>query len=149
MIEAGAVKGFTIDANIIDGLNTNGNLDNRILLSIGNLRTKNVAALMADIVAGEVKSHMTTVHDTAYAHLQSALKAHTKVWKADAKAVKDIAAALTPRESVADHASGLFQAFVDGISMGGHLLRQRNRHCRACDPILRRRSTIRRVEQET
>lgn len=117
MIAADAVKGFTIDTNIIDGLNTNGNLDNRILLSIGNLRTKNVAALMADIVAGEVKSHMTMVHDTAYGHLQSALKAHTKVWKEDAKAVKDIAAALTPRESIADHASGLFQAFADRIGM--------------------------------
>lgn len=117
MIAAGEVKGFTIDTNVVDSLNTNGNLDNRILLSIGNLKTKNVTTLIADIVAGEVKSHMTTAHDTAYSQLLIALKAHTKIWKADAEPIEALKAALTPRDSISDHATHLFQAFVDGIGM--------------------------------
>lgn len=117
MIAAGEVRGFTLDTNIVDGLNTNGNLDNRILLSIGNLRTKNVASLIADVVAGEVKSHMTTAHDAAYDQLMSALRAHTKIWKADAGAIETLKAALTPRDRVADHANELFNTFTATIGM--------------------------------
>lgn len=116
-IAAGDVVSFTIDTNIIDGLNSNGNLDNRILLSIGNLRTKNVTALMADVVAGEINSHMTKIHDNAYGNLMTALRAHTKIWKADTKLIESLRGKLTPRDSVADHASDLFHEFTKQIGM--------------------------------
>ncbi|MGA0563778.1 hypothetical protein ACO2RV_15140 [Ancylobacter sp. VNQ12] len=43
LIAEGGIVGFTLDTNLIDGLNNNGNLDNRILLSLENLKAKQVA----------------------------------------------------------------------------------------------------------
>lgn len=118
-IAEGGMAGFTIDTNIVDGLNTNGNLDNRILLSIGNLKTKKVTAILSDVVAKEILEHMTRVHAAAHDQLESGLRAYSRIWKEHAGIAEELAAKLPRSEAIAAHADELLRGFCDkmGISV--------------------------------
>ncbi|MGO8098550.1 PIN domain-containing protein [Rhizobium leguminosarum] len=117
MIADGEVVGFTLDTNVIDGLNSNGNLDNRILLGVGNLRTKAVRAIIADVVAKEVCGHMNAIHLASHDQLTSVVKTYTKIWKQDAAIVDELQARLVPRDTIRDHADALFDKFCDGMGI--------------------------------
>lgn len=115
LIAKGEINGFTLDTNIIDELNSNGNLDNRILLSVGNLKSKNVSVILADVVASEVRNHMVECHTDAHDKMVSALKAYTKTWKHDAQSVDDLRAKLAPRDAIGNHADGIFKDFCGKV----------------------------------
>ncbi len=117
LIAAGDIKGFTLDTNIVDGLNNNGNLDNRILLSIANLRAKDVLVFVADIVAKEVCGHMTQYHESAHAQLISAFKTYTKIWKQDLDAVEQFKAKLSPSDAIDGHAGAIFDDFCKKVGI--------------------------------
>lgn len=97
LIAEGGIVGFTLDTNIIDGLNNNGNLDNRILLSLETLKAKKVTTILSDVVAKEVGSHMAQRHVAAHGDLATTLKAYSKIWKDHAGFVEEFAAKLPPR----------------------------------------------------
>ncbi|MER8608126.1 PIN domain-containing protein [Mesorhizobium sp. M1233] len=115
LIAEGQIVGFTLDTNVIDGLNTNGNLDNRILLSIENLRTKKVATVLSDIVANEVRAHMTLRHAAAHDQMASTLKAYSKIWKEHAGIVEELSAKLAPADAIGAHAEALLKAFCEKV----------------------------------
>lgn len=115
LIAKGEIKGFTLDTNVIDGLNSNGNLDNRILLSVESLRSKKVSVILADVVANEVRNHMVECHTDAHDKMASALKAYTKTWKHDAAIVDELRAKLAPRDAIGNHADGIFKDFCGKV----------------------------------
>lgn len=117
LIAEGGIAGFTLDTNIIDGLNNNGNLDNRILLSLENLKGKQVATILCDVVAKEVGGHMARRHAAAHGELASTLKAYGKIWKEHAGLVEELAAKLAPADAIGAHADALLQAFCEKIGV--------------------------------
>jgi hypothetical protein len=117
LIAEGGIVGFTLDTNIIDGLNNNGNLDNRILLSLETLKAKQVATILSDVVAKEVGSHMAQRHAAAHGELASTLTAYSKIWKEHAGLVEELAAKLAPADAIGAHADALLQAFCEKIGV--------------------------------
>ena len=117
LIAGGEVVGFTLDTNIIDGLNANGNLDNRILLSIENLKTKKITIVLSDVVANEVLAHMAKAHQGAHEELATALKTYSKIWKDYAAIAGDLAAKLPPREAIKDHSAALLKTFCEKVGI--------------------------------
>lgn len=117
LIAEGGIVGFTLDTNIIDGLNNNGNLDNRILLSLETLKAKKVTTILSDVVAKEVGSHMAQRHVAAHGDLATTLKAYSKIWKDHAGFVEEFAAKLPPADAIGAHADVLLQAFCEKIGI--------------------------------
>ena len=118
LIAHGEVVGFTLDTNIIDGLNSNGNLDNRILLSLENLKTKKIVTILSDVVAREVGRHMAQRHTSAHDELASTLKAYSKIWKEHAGLVEEFAGKLSSADAIVAHADTLLQAFCEKMGVG-------------------------------
>lgn len=117
LIAQGEIVGFTLDTNIIDGLNTSGNLDNRILLSLENLKTKKVISILSDVVAKEVAGHMAQRHAAAHGQLASTLKGYSKIWKEHAGLVDEFAAKLAPPDEIIPHSKALLQGFCEKVGI--------------------------------
>ncbi|MBZ9817346.1 PIN domain-containing protein [Mesorhizobium sp. CA7] len=117
LIAEGDIVGFTLDTNIIDGLNTNGNLDNRILQSLANLKAKKVAIILSDVVAKEVRGHMAQRHAAAHDQLASSLKSYCKIWKEHEGLVEELADKLAPADAIGAHSEAILEAFCEKVGM--------------------------------
>lgn len=88
------IRYFSIDTNVIDGLNRSGQLNHPMLRSIAKLSSKGVAFVMSDVVVGEVTSHINDLHLSTTEELAKSLKRYGKVWASRSEEIAGFSGAL-------------------------------------------------------
>lgn len=99
------IKFFSIDTNIVDGLNRSGQLNHPILRSVAKLSDKGIGYVLSDVVVGEVGLHIEALHRSAVDELFRQLKTYGRVWSDQAGHIDVFKKTIASPEAIAS-ASG-------------------------------------------
>ncbi|MFC7064282.1 hypothetical protein [Brucella rhizosphaerae] len=122
----GARAGFTFDRNIIDWLDTNANLDDRILLSLESPSARTIVIVLSEVISKGVWGHPAQRDVFAYDKLTSTLKSYSRIWKERMGLVADVADKLVPADAIGAHYDDLLHAFLEKVGRCAQIFRSRS-----------------------